>query len=94
MLMNAHDGCVDHLHGGVVGLGERAHNPRPDTRASPANETVVAGRIRTEVVRHGAPDRKTQKMPLRTRRSFTRGTPRGLLGSIGLMAVHSSSESS
>src|SRR6516164_6159925 len=28
--------------------------------------------------RHGAPDRKTQKMPLRTRRSFTRGTPRGL----------------
>ena len=33
--------------------------------------------------RHGAPDRKTQKMPLRTRRSFTRGTPRGLLGSIG-----------
>src|SRR3954452_12088464 len=30
-------------------------------------------------------------MPLRTRRSFTRGTPRGLLGSIGLMAAHSSS---
>ncbi len=34
-----------------------------------------------------APDRKTQKMPLRTRRSFTRGTSRGLFGSIGLMAV-------
>ena len=28
--------------------------------------------------RQGAPDRKTQKIPLRTRRSFTRGTPRGL----------------
>jgi hypothetical protein len=28
-------------------------------------------------------------MPLRTRRSLTRGTPRGLLSSIGLMAVHS-----
>ena len=28
------------------------------------------------------------------RRSFTRGTPRGLFGSIGLMAVHSSSVSS
>jgi hypothetical protein len=27
--------------------------------------------------RQGAPDRKTQKIPLRTRRSFTRGTPRG-----------------
>jgi len=37
----------------------------------------------------GAPDRKTQKMPFRTRRSFTRGTPRGLFGSIGLMAAHS-----
>jgi hypothetical protein len=38
---------------------------------------------------HGAPERRTQKMPLSTRRSFTRRTPRGLLGSIGLMAVHS-----
>src|SRR5262249_43966867 len=44
--------------------------------------------------RHGAPDRKTQKMPLRTRRSFTRGTPRGLFGNIGLMAAHSPSVSS
>ena len=33
--------------------------------------------------------RQTQKMPLSTRRSFTRRTPRGLLGSIGLIAVHS-----
>jgi len=42
----------------------------------------------------GAPDRETQKVPLRTRRSFTRGTPRGLLtrgllGSMGFMAAHS-----
>ncbi|GMO16523.1 hypothetical protein BwSH20_47550 [Bradyrhizobium ottawaense] len=36
--------------------------------------------------RHGAPDRKTQKMPLRARRSFTSGNPRDLFGSIGLMA--------
>jgi hypothetical protein len=43
--------------------------------------------------RHGAPDRNTQKMPLRMRRSLTRGTPRGLFGSIGLMAVHSSESS-
>jgi hypothetical protein len=33
-------------------------------------------------------------MPLRTRRSLTRGTPRGLFGSMGLMAIHSSSASS
>src|SRR5262249_5948966 len=44
--------------------------------------------------RHGAPDRKTQKMPLRTLRSSTRGTPRGLFGSNGLMANHSQSVSS
>jgi hypothetical protein len=31
--------------------------------------------------------RSIQKMPLRTR-SFTRGTPRGLFGIIGLMAAH------
>ena len=31
----------------------------------------VSGRLR-----YGAPDRKTQKIPLRTRRSFTRSTPR------------------
>jgi hypothetical protein len=33
-------------------------------------------------------------MPFRTRLSFTRGTPRGLFGSVGLMAVHSWSASS
>jgi magnesium transporter len=30
-----------------------------------------------------------QKMPLRTRRSSTRGMPRDLFGSIGLMTLHS-----
>jgi hypothetical protein len=36
----------------------------------------------------------TQKMPLRTRRSSTRGTPRALFGNIGLMVDHSYSVSS
>ena len=36
---------------------------------------------------------KIQNMPLRIRRSFTRGTPRGLFGNIGLMANHSQSVS-
>jgi DNA-binding transcriptional regulator PaaX len=39
--------------------------------------------------RHGVPERRTQKMPLNTRRSLTRRTPRGLFGSIGLIAVPS-----
>jgi hypothetical protein len=51
-------------------------------------QPVRSGQMRVEPLfgrsRHGAPDRKTQKMPFSTRRSFTRGTPRGLLGSIGL----------
>ena len=53
--MHAHNRRVDHLHGGVVGSGERAHNFGPDARASPANETVIAGRVRTEVVRQVTP---------------------------------------
>jgi hypothetical protein len=32
---------------------------------------------------------KTQKMPLRTRRSPTLGTPHGLFGNIGLITDHS-----
>jgi len=41
-------------------------------------DTLLAGALR---------DRSTQKMPLRTRRSFTRRTPRVLFGSIGVMAA-------
>ena len=90
--MHADDGGVDHLHGRVVRTSQRIHNLAPDARPPPPDEAIVAGGVRTEMSgrsRQGAPDRSTQKMPLRTRRSFTRGTPRGLLGSIGLMAAHS-----
>jgi hypothetical protein len=54
----------------------------PDTSPPPANEAVVASGVGPKSPgrsRHGAPDRKTQKMPLRTRRSSTRGTPRGFV---------------
>jgi hypothetical protein len=37
--------------------------------------------------RYGAPDRKTQKIPLRTHRSFTRSRPRSLFERNGLMAA-------
>ena len=36
-----------------------------------------------------APDRNTQRIPLRSRRSSARSTPLGLLGNIGLMAAPS-----
>jgi hypothetical protein len=48
--------------------------------------------VRTEVIGQVAPwhsGSQHPEMPYRTRRSFTRGMPRGLFGSIGLMAVHS-----
>jgi hypothetical protein len=43
----------------------------------------------TKVAAVALANKIAQKMRLRTRRSFTRGTPRGLFGSIGLMATHS-----
>jgi hypothetical protein len=82
-------GVVDHLDSGIMGSGKCVYDAAPDTSPPPANKAVVATGVRTERrgrSRQAAPDRKTQKMPLRTRRSFTRGTPRGLLGSTGLMA--------
>src|ERR687893_769234 len=92
MLMHADDRSVDHLDGRIVGRGERVNDPALDARPAPTDETIVAGGEGAKAPgrsRQGAPERRTQKMPLSTRRSLTRGTPRGLLGSIGLMAVHS-----
>jgi hypothetical protein len=54
----------------------------------------IGGSAPFQKSRQGAQDRKIQKMPFRTRRSFTRGTPHGLFGSIGLIAAHASSVSS
>src|SRR5262249_61662012 len=92
VLMHSHDGCIDHLHRNIMDCSQCIHDLVPDASPSPANEAIVTSRIGPNVSgrsRHGAPDLKTQKMPLSTRRSFTRGTPRGLFGRNGLMAVHS-----
>jgi len=40
---------------------------------------------------HGAPVRKRQNIPFNTRRSSTRGTPRGLFGNNGWITDHSKS---
>jgi hypothetical protein len=73
-----------------MGASQRVHDLAPDARP-PANEAIVAGGVWTEglrQVRQGARDRNTQKVPLRTRRSFTRAAARGLFGGLGSMAVH------
>src|SRR5579875_3392476 len=57
-------------------------------------EQVVGGPYSLGSARHGAPVRKTQKIPFRTRRSSTRGTPRGLFGSNGAITPHPKSVSS
>ena len=63
MLMHANNGRVDHLHGGIMSAGECAHDLGPHARPSPANEAIVAGRVRTEVVRQIAPWRPRSQDP-------------------------------
>jgi len=96
MLMNPDNRGVDHLDTRIMCIRQCVYDAAPNTGPTPANEAIIASGVPKLVgrSRHGAPDRKTQKMPLRTRRSFTRGTPRGLLGNIGLIVAHSSSLSS
>jgi hypothetical protein len=94
VLMYADNECVDHLDRLIMRGSERTHDPAPDASPPPTNEAVVAVVRGPGGSRHNAPDRKTQKIPLRTRRSSTRGTPRGFFGSIDLMTLHSNSVSS
>jgi hypothetical protein len=61
--MHANDGCVDHLHRNIMSRGECAHNTGPNASSSPANETLVAGRVRAEVVRQVAPWRPRSQDP-------------------------------
>ena len=61
--MHANDGCVDHLHRNIMIPGECAHNLGPNASSSPANETIVAGRVRAEVVRQVAPWRPRSQDP-------------------------------
>ena len=41
VLVHAHNGRVDHLHGRVMSRSERVHDPAPDASLSPANEAIV-----------------------------------------------------
>ena len=55
MLMHADNGGVDHLDGGIVGYGKCVDDAAPDTSPSPADGTVVAGRVRAKMIRQIAP---------------------------------------
>ena len=95
--MDADNGSVDHLDGAIMTFGEGVHDGIPNSSRSPANEAVVASRVRSESLRQIVPrcaGAKYREMPISTRRSFTLGTPPGLFGRKGLMADHSKSVSS
>ena len=40
VLMYAHDGCIDHLHRGVMTGGQRINDLVPDASPPPANEAI------------------------------------------------------
>jgi hypothetical protein len=95
--MYADNRGVEHLDGCFVSVRHGAQEFIPDACRAPSVEAVVAGRVRTVAagqVTPRRPERRTQKMPFNTRLSSTRGMPRGLLGRIGLIIVHSLSVSS
>ena len=90
--MHADNGGVDHLDSCIMGSGKCVYDAAPDTSPPPTDEAVVARGVRTKHLGKITPGRAGAQDPedaLRTRRSFTRGTPRGLLRSMGLMAAHS-----
>src|SRR5262245_31898902 len=84
MLMHAHNGCVDHLHSGIVGAGQRTPELGPHAGPTPPDKAVVASRVRTEVVGQVTPWRPGPQDPEDAIED----------AAVGLMAVHSSSESS
>jgi hypothetical protein len=69
----------------------------PDTGPPPANEAIVASGVGAKGTRQIAPRRPGAQNPENTVEDtpvIDPGTPRGLLGSIDLMTVHSWSVSS
>src|SRR5215468_1692378 len=94
LLVGTNRSAVDHLDVAVVCGGDGVHHPilTPAFRHRTKRLwQVVRGPNRSGRSRQGAPDRSTQKMPFSTRRSSTRGTPRGLLGRSGAITRHSKS---
>jgi hypothetical protein len=51
VLMHAHDGRVGDLHRRVMSGGQRFHDPVPDTCPPPADEAIVASRVRAAALR-------------------------------------------
>src|SRR6516162_4288490 len=55
VLMNTHNGRVDHLDRCIMRSSQCVHHPAPNVSATPANEAVVASGIGTELLRQIPP---------------------------------------
>src|SRR6185437_10016696 len=55
MLMHADNRGVDHLHSSIIGGSKCVDDAAPDTSPPPADETVIAGRVRAKMIRHITP---------------------------------------
>lgn len=93
--MHADHRGVDHLDSGILGSSKCVYDAAPDISPPPTDEAVVdvvdgpniSGRSR-----QGAPERKTQNMPLRTRRSLTRAPKFRSLNDRGLTGRNASGQ--
>src|SRR5262245_45291572 len=66
MLMHADNGGVDHLDSGIMGSGKCVYDTAPDTSPPPADETVIAGRVRAKMIRQIALGRPRSQDPENT----------------------------
>src|SRR5579862_2677914 len=53
--MHADNGCVDHLDSSILGGSKCVDDAAPDTSSPPADEAVIAGRVRAKMRRQIAP---------------------------------------
>jgi hypothetical protein len=75
----------------IISLGNSLQKPVPNACLAPAVEAVHAGGVRAIPRRKCPPNALPSEMPFNTRRSSTRGTPRGLSGNKGWITDHSKS---
>jgi hypothetical protein len=92
MLMGTNTGYGDHDQIAIVGRRDRLKDAVLHAGLTPAHEAIVAGRGWATELGDIALGRAGAEAPENaiesTRRSFTRGTPRGLLGSNGSVTLH------
>ena len=91
-----HDRRVNHLNGCVMRGGQRVHDLVPDTSPPPANEAIIAGGIRPELLGGRATCAGAQNPEYAiedTAVIYTWYAARLICGNIGLMPNHSQSVS-